>query len=192
MLTGSKVAFIRMKSNTLSSIHSIFVHKIDTVASEEVILSLIKTKCLPCLLFCVKLCPLNKSEFRSLNFTVTRVLMKLFRTFSNSVIQDCQHFFNFPSVDTLVRRRTITFLRKYGVINNSLTNVFVCDAHRQLASALISFYSLHYFHLFLDFRATVFLRWIKMYIIILNCLPLAVNKTCISCIIPYVKYSNGR
>ncbi len=74
-----------------------------------------------------------------INFTVTRVLMKLFRTFSNSVIQDCQHFFNFPSVDMLARQRTIVFLRKYCVLNNSLTNVFVCDAQRQLASAMIVF-----------------------------------------------------
>ena len=133
-----RCCFENAKKSFYRAFNAVF-GKLGRIASEEVILSLIKTKCLPCLLFCVEVCPLNKSEFRSLNFTVTRVLMKLFRTFSNSVIQDCQHFFNFPSVDTLVRQRTIAFLRKYCVLNNSLTNVFVRDTQRQLASAMSVF-----------------------------------------------------
>jgi exonuclease III len=130
-----RCCFDNAKKSFYRAFNAVF-GKIGRIASEEVILSLIKTKCLPCLLFCVEVCPLNKSELRSLNFTVTRVLMKLFRTFSNSVIQDCQHFFNFSSVDTLVRQRTIVFLRKYCAVTNSLTNVFGCDAQRQLASAM--------------------------------------------------------
>ena len=77
-------------------------------------------------------------RLRSLQFTGTKVLMKLSRTFSNSVIQDCQQIFNFPPVDTLVRQRTVTFLRKHFVINNLLTSVFDYDAQRQLASATYS------------------------------------------------------
>lgn len=59
--------------------------------------------------------------------------IKLFRTYSNSVIDDCQHFFNFVSVDTLVRQRTIIFLNKICAVSleNMLINVF--NAQRWLA-----------------------------------------------------------
>ena len=78
-----RCCFENAKKSFYRAFNAVF-GKIGRIASEEVILSLIKTKCLPCLLFCVEVCPLSKSEFRSLNITVTRVLMKLFRTFSNS------------------------------------------------------------------------------------------------------------
>ena len=58
--------------------------KIGRFASEDVILELVRSKCLPSLLFGTEVCPLNKTELRSLNFAVTRVLMKLFRTYSDS------------------------------------------------------------------------------------------------------------
>ena len=107
--------------------------KIGRSASEEVILSLIKSKCLPCLLFGMEVCPLNKTELRSLNFTVTRVLMKIFRTYSDIIIKECQDFFCFPSFDTLVKQRSSTFLRKYCALNNGLCAVFANDAQRHLA-----------------------------------------------------------
>lgn len=107
--------------------------KIGRLASEEVILSLIKSKCLPCLLFGMEVCPLNKTELRSLNFTVTRVLMKIFRTYSITVIKECQDFFCFPSLDTLVKQRSFIFLRKYCFLNNCLCAVFATVAQRHLA-----------------------------------------------------------
>ena len=107
--------------------------KIGTAASEEVILSLIKSKCLPCLLYGMEVCPLNKTELRSLNFTVTRVLMKIFHTYSMDIIKECQDFFAFSSFEILVKQRTTTFLRKYCVLNNVLCSMFAIDAQRQLA-----------------------------------------------------------
>ena len=129
-----RCCFENAKKSFYRAFNAIF-GKIGRAASEEVILSLIKSKCLPCLLFCVEACPLNKSDIRSLNFTVTRVLMKLFRTYSNSVIEDCQRFFNFASVDILVTQRTISFLKKVSTVglNNLMTNVFIGDSQRRLA-----------------------------------------------------------
>lgn len=111
--------------------------KIGRTASEEVVLSLIKSKCLPCLLYGVESCQLNKSDLRSLDFTVTRVLMKIFRTSSNEIIRECQDYFNFSSVETLVKRRTLIFLRKYCTVNNILCNQFAAIASDQLASSPI-------------------------------------------------------
>ena len=52
--------------------------KIGRFASEEVVLSLLRAKCLPCLLYAVEACPLHSRDKHSLEFTVTRSLMKLF------------------------------------------------------------------------------------------------------------------
>ena len=46
--------------------------KIGRSASEEVILSLIRSECLPCLLYGVDVCPLNKTDLRSLEFPGTK------------------------------------------------------------------------------------------------------------------------
>jgi len=48
------------------------------MASEEVILELIKTKCLPILLYGLEVCPLSKINLRSLDFPINRFVMKLF------------------------------------------------------------------------------------------------------------------
>ena len=54
--------------------------RIGRTASEEVILELIKSKCLPILLYGLEACTLNKTNLRSLDFSVNRFFMKLFNT----------------------------------------------------------------------------------------------------------------
>ena len=57
--------------------------KIGGKASEEVILQLVRTKCMPVLLYGLEACPLRKSDCSSLDFVVNRFFMKLFK--SNSI-----------------------------------------------------------------------------------------------------------
>ena len=118
-----RCCFDNAKKSFYRAFNAVF-GKIGQTASEEVIISLIKSKCLPCLLFCIEVCPLNKTDLRSLNFTITRVLMKTFHTYSDAIIKECQVYFSFPSVDTLVRTRTSTFLRNLCAVNKVLCNVF--------------------------------------------------------------------
>jgi len=54
--------------------------KIGRMASEKVVLQLIKNKCIPTLLYGVEACALIKSELSSLDFVVNNFFMKLFRT----------------------------------------------------------------------------------------------------------------
>ena len=53
--------------------------KIGRIASEEVTLQLVKSKCIPILLYGLKVCEL-KSQMASLDFTINRFFMKLFST----------------------------------------------------------------------------------------------------------------
>ena len=92
--------------------------RIGRAASEEVILSLVKAKCLPVLLYGLDACPVNATDTRSLDFTVNRILMKIFCTYSTEIIANCQDAFDFPPVHTLVQRRKLKFLRKFIASEN--------------------------------------------------------------------------
>jgi len=49
-----------------------------------------KCKCLPILLYGLECCPLNKSDVKSLDFAVTRFLMKLFKSVNLDLINECR------------------------------------------------------------------------------------------------------
>jgi hypothetical protein len=68
-------------------------------------------------------CPTNKTELHSLYFSITRVLMKMFHTYSIDIIEECQGFFGFSSFEILVKHIVTTFLHKYCVLNNVLCSV---------------------------------------------------------------------
>ena len=76
-----RCCFDNAKKSLYRAFNAIF-GKIGRSASEEVILGLDQSKCLPCLLYGGDVCPLNKTDLRSLEFPVIKVLMKLFRTSS--------------------------------------------------------------------------------------------------------------
>jgi len=58
----------------------------------EVVLNLLRTKCLPVLLYGVEESSLLLRDRKSLDFTITCSFMKLFRTGSVTVVTDCQKF----------------------------------------------------------------------------------------------------
>ena len=80
--------------------------KIGRLASEEVTLQLVRSKCMPIVLYGLECFSVAKADIKSLNFAVTRFLMKLFRTTNIDVIEECRLFFNFllPSEMLGIRR----------------------------------------------------------------------------------------
>ena len=58
--------------------NSIFA-KVGRLASEEVIVQLLKQKCMPILLYGLDVCNLDKRSMHSLEITVNRFFMKLFQ-----------------------------------------------------------------------------------------------------------------
>lgn len=69
--------------------------KVGRVASEDVVLQLVKSKCMPAMLYGLDASPVNKSQINSLQFAVTGMLMKIFCTKNKDVIDDCMSFFSF-------------------------------------------------------------------------------------------------
>ena len=92
--------------------------KIGGIASEEIMMYLFKTKCLPRLMYALDAIPLNKSQFKSLNFVITSCAMKLFKTKSMDIITDCLLYFDI-NIETIVENRRNRFLKKY-IANRSL------------------------------------------------------------------------
>jgi len=109
--------------------------KIGSSASEEVTLSLIKSKCIPCLLHGLDACPINKTDGNSLDFTVRRTLCKVFHTASQSIILDCQLYFNFQDITVSLQQRKCKFLKKFAASSN-----IVCHSLRSFAQCELLLY----------------------------------------------------
>ena len=88
--------------------------KVGRLADEIVVLELVKSKCIPILLHGLECCPLNKSEIGSLDFTVIRFLMKLFKTSNKDIITECCQYFNFLLPSELITNRTERFIDKFN------------------------------------------------------------------------------
>ena len=69
------------------------------------------------------MCPVNVSYMRSLEFTVKRIMIKLFRTYDNGIINSCMSFFGLPTVSELVSQRKNRFQLKCNLLDNLLCNV---------------------------------------------------------------------
>jgi len=106
--------------------------KVGRLASEEVVLDLVRNKCLPVLLYGVEACPMLVRDKRSLEFTATRSLMKLFQTGSATVVSDCMNFFHFLQVSHQIDIRTANFLENFMCSENYICTLFENKADSNL------------------------------------------------------------
>jgi len=84
--------------------------KIGRTASLEITLKIIKSKCLPLLLYGLEVCPLIVSDLRSLDFVISRFFMKLFCTNVMNTVKMCQDYFNFELPSSIIEKRRKTFV----------------------------------------------------------------------------------
>ena len=90
-------------------------------------MQLIKTKCLPTLLYGLEACPLNSADKHSLEFVFKRSLMKLFNSVNNDIIKEFCEMFNLKSVNELITEKNVKFLTKFSFNENSLCIFAVSD-----------------------------------------------------------------
>jgi len=89
--------------------------KIGRTASEEVVLRLISTKCMPMLLYGLEAFSLYNYRLKSLDFVINRFFMKLFRISNMHVVSDCQEQFNFVLLSVQLAGRAEKFVNKLRV-----------------------------------------------------------------------------
>ena len=124
-------SFDNAKKSFYRSFNAIF-GKIGRIASEDVVMHLIKSKCIPILLYATEACPVNRSLEKSLQFSVTRILMKIFKTKSNEIVMECQNYFGFYTISTLIMSRKLRFLYKLMNSQNELCELFSVAAHEEI------------------------------------------------------------
>jgi len=78
--------------------------KIRRIASEDVLIELLKTKCMPILLYGFEVCNLCKRDLYSFDFVVYKFFMKLFRTSDISVVAYCQEMFQFDMPSAILKK----------------------------------------------------------------------------------------
>ena len=84
-------------------------------ASEEVILELVKSKCLPILLYGFECFSLTVSDMKSLDVTLPSLsfLMKLSKSSKINLINDSRYYFNFELPSELLMKRKDKFIEKF-------------------------------------------------------------------------------
>ena len=109
----------KTKRDFLKSSNSIF-GKIGRSASEEVLIELIKSKCLPILLYGTDVCPMNSADRHSLQFTINRIVYTIFGAVSKDLCIEISAHFGIESVENLVANRQNRFSNRYGETDNYL------------------------------------------------------------------------
>ena len=96
--------------------------KVGRVASPDVVVQLVKTKCLPILYYAIEGCPTNKSDVLSLQYVIhDTCFRKIFNVKSSKdVVHECETEFGvFPVTDVIdIRKRK--FIVKYDLSDNLL------------------------------------------------------------------------
>jgi len=93
------------ENNTVVATRTVII-----IASEEVVIRLIRTKCVPILLYGLEALPLNKSQLASLDFVVNRFFVKLFKTTDMQVVKMCREHFDFVLPNVRLDRRRRSFV----------------------------------------------------------------------------------
>jgi len=87
--------------------------KIGCIASEEVLFALIKSKCLPILLYGTEACPINSAMRHSLQFAFNRALIKIFGALSKDGYKDICKYFGIMPMDEQISARQSKFCLRY-------------------------------------------------------------------------------
>ena len=137
-----RCSFDNLKSRFFRAFNAIY-GKVGRFASDPVLLSLIRTKCMPVLLYAIEACPLLSRQMHSLEFSLTRIFMRIFHTSSTLTVKQCQVNFNFLPIAEQIELRTARFLQKFLASQNILCSLFARNAAVQLNVIFSKYDSVH-------------------------------------------------
>jgi hypothetical protein len=123
-LSQAKASFYR-SFNTIYS-------KCKFAKSEDIPIQLLKSKCVPILLYGIESLGLTKSKLINLDDALQRCCAKVFHTFDRTVLNDCKMFFGLNSCVDNYLSRVRKFLLKLSVNEASFANFVFCGATREL------------------------------------------------------------
>ena len=122
---SSDVPMIMQKKSFYRAFNAIF-GKVGRLATEDVIIQLLRTKCLPVLYYGLEACPVAKAQTKSLDYALHSCFRKIFSTRDQVVVNHCMAFFDFSFVSEAVKCKQHRFFQRYLMSTNSLCVLF-CD-----------------------------------------------------------------
>ena len=97
-----------------------FTDQLNDVRSlDEMLLEVIKSKFLPILLYGTDVCPTNSADRHTLQFTINKIMYKIFGAMSDLYSEICVHF-GIDFVENLVANRRNRFIKRYGEMDTYL------------------------------------------------------------------------
>jgi len=91
--------------------------KVGRLASEDVVMQLLKHKRLPILLYALEVCNLDRRTVQSLYFTLNRFLVKLFKTSNLEIVRHCQTVISCELPSVLLSKRYANFIESLPTNN---------------------------------------------------------------------------
>jgi hypothetical protein len=79
---------------------------------------------MPLLLYETEACPLTKADVQSLDFTVMRFLMKIFKSNNCNFVLSCIGYFNFSLPSHLIEYRQANFVAKLDKLSYSVHKLY--------------------------------------------------------------------
>jgi len=113
-----RCSFSHSKRSFFCAVNGVF-GKLLNLACEVVILELVKSKCLPIVLYGLEYCNLHSADLHPLDFTYNRLFMKLSRTKSIDVVKDVSIFFGAVLPSVLVLRKADKLALRYQCLENA-------------------------------------------------------------------------
>jgi len=108
--------------------------RVGRIASNDVIIQLVKSKCFPVLFYGLEACSLRKYQCKSINYVINSTFRKLFNTRSQETVDVRLEMFGCLQSERTIAIRKRKFLNTFCVIHNALCRVFVAIAKTELES----------------------------------------------------------
>ena len=96
------------------------------IAVQEETFTLVKSKCVPTLLYCLEVCPLNTKDTKSLEYPITCALFRIVQPNSYGTIEECERSFGVKLLSDIATARKSTFLQCYSGFSNITYSVNCC------------------------------------------------------------------
>ena len=100
-----------LNSHLYRAFNAVFGKVGRTASPDDVVLQLVKSKCLPALCYGVDVCPVNKSQTASLQYVVDNCFRKIFDVKSTETVRLCMSEFKWLTMcDMIDIKKRIFFL----------------------------------------------------------------------------------
>jgi len=106
--------------------------RVGRIASNEVIVQLVKSKCFPVLFYGLEVCSLSKYQYKSINYVINSTFRKIFNNRLQETVDVCLEMFGCLQAERTIAIRKRKFLNKFSIIHNALCRVFVATAKTEL------------------------------------------------------------